>query len=80
VGYRQHSAQVHGQQPVPEILVAVGDDFAASEQLADELGGVAAYMDVVSTDSVKDGFAAVTKALGPVEILVNNAGFDEFGR
>jgi 2-hydroxycyclohexanecarboxyl-CoA dehydrogenase len=61
--------------------VAVTDlDLAASEQLADELGGAAAHMDVVSTVSVKDGFAAVTKALGPVEILVNNAGFDEFGR
>ncbi len=37
-------------------------------------------MDVTSSDSVAAGIAAVNAAWGPVEILVNCAGWDEFKR
>ena len=40
--------------------------------------GVAVHADVTDTGSVQDAIATVTAELGPVEIAVNNAGWDDF--
>lgn len=59
-------------------LVAVcdvrGDEAAA---LAGEIGGLGVSLDVTSTSSVTDAVARVEASLGPVDIAVNNAGWDE---
>ena len=63
--------------------VAVGDLLAegASEtvSLVEAAGGraVAVRMDITDGDSVAAGVAEAEAALGPIEILVNNAGWDE---
>ncbi|WP_067176724.1 SDR family NAD(P)-dependent oxidoreductase [Microtetraspora niveoalba] len=55
--------------------VAVADvDGAAAERVAAELDGVAVTMDVTDQASVVAGVAEVADRLGPVEVLVNNAG------
>jgi 2-hydroxycyclohexanecarboxyl-CoA dehydrogenase len=58
--------------------VAVADirDDGASEAAA-ENGGLAVHMDVTDRASVREGIRAVEERLGPIEILVNNAGWDE---
>lgn len=56
--------------------VAVG--YRSSEgparALAEELGGLAVAIDVGSAGSVEAAFARVEQELGPVDVLVNNAG------
>ncbi len=47
---------------------------------AAELGAFAAKADLTDPDQVTRLFAAVTAALGPVEILVNNAGMVQSGK
>jgi 2-hydroxycyclohexanecarboxyl-CoA dehydrogenase len=49
----------------------------AAEQTAAEVGGTAVAVDVTDTASVAAAVERVTAELGPVEILVNNAGWDE---
>jgi 2-hydroxycyclohexanecarboxyl-CoA dehydrogenase len=58
--------------------VAVADirDGGASEAAA-ENGGLAVHMDVTDAASVHDGIRTIEDRLGPIEILVNNAGWDE---
>lgn len=53
--------------------IAEGERFAAEIQAA---GGkaTACAMDVTKPDSVRSAFEQVSKALGPVSVLVNNAG------
>jgi 2-hydroxycyclohexanecarboxyl-CoA dehydrogenase len=64
--------------------VVVADiNLAAAEETAAELraaGGqaIAVLMDVTSTESVKSAVATIEGQLGPVEVLVNNAGWDDF--
>lgn len=64
--------------------VAVADlNLAAAEETAKEItaaGGeaVAVQIDVTSTESVKAAVATVESELGPVEVVVNNAGWDDF--
>lgn len=59
--------------------VAVADiDEPGARALAGEIDGAAVRMDVVDTGSVRAGVAAATAALGPVDVLVNNAGTDRF--
>ena len=48
---------------------------AGAGEVAEEVGGEAVQLDVTEVASV----AAVVEALGPFEVLVNNAGTDEFG-
>jgi 2-hydroxycyclohexanecarboxyl-CoA dehydrogenase len=59
--------------------VAVGDlDVAAARGVAGEIDGLATELDVADTGSVGRAVAAVTGELGPVDVLVNNAGTDRF--
>ena len=53
------------QETVAEITQAGGSAIAVS-------------MDVADSDSVQNGLFQITDELGPVEILVNNAGWDVF--
>jgi 2-hydroxycyclohexanecarboxyl-CoA dehydrogenase len=58
--------------------VAVADlRLDAAEAIAGELGGFAVELDVTDPESVTAAVAQTQKALGPVEIAVNNAGWDE---
>ena len=57
--------------------VAVADvDADWATQLADEVQGCAVLIDVTDLDSVREGLDAVERELGPVDVLVNNAGGD----
>ena len=58
-------------------VVAVADvDGDRAKQVADEVQGCAVLIDVTDLDSVQDGLDAVGRELGPVDVLVNNAGGD----
>ena len=63
-------------------VVAVG--YRSNEQGASETAGMcgkamAVHIDVGSTDSVAEAFQQIENELGPVEILVNNAGITKDG-
>src|SRR5437867_4494326 len=59
--------------------VAIADVNAeGAREVAAEIDGFAVTMDVLDTESVRAGVAAATDALGPIAILVNNAGTDRF--
>jgi len=64
--------------------VAVADlNLPAAEQTAKEIGAaagtaIAVEIDVTRTASVESAVRAVEAALGPVEVVVNNAGWDDF--
>ena len=56
--------------------VVIGDlNEEGAGKVAGEIGGEAVQLDVTEPASA----AAVVEALGPFEVLVNNAGMDEFG-
>ena len=60
--------------------VAVTDlNLAPAEELAAEIGGEAYELDVSSDDSVRAGIDAARGDLGRIDVLVNNAGYDEWG-
>lgn len=60
--------------------VAVTDsNEEPARELAAELDTAAFALDVRSTESIAAALQAVERDLGPVEVLVNNAGYDEFG-
>lgn len=60
--------------------VAVVDiDAQGAERIAEEVEGLAVACDVADTAAVREAVATVERALGPVDLLVNNAGTDEFG-
>jgi 2-hydroxycyclohexanecarboxyl-CoA dehydrogenase len=56
-------------------LVAIGD-LREAEPVGE--GGLAVPLDVTDPASVKRGVDQVTATLGAVDVLVNNAGWDEF--
>lgn len=60
--------------------VAIADlNTEAAGQTAAELeGAIAVRMDVTDTESVAAAVAEVEQRLGPIEIVVNNAGWDDF--
>ena len=59
--------------------VAIGDvNEDGARELAGELDGHGCKLDVTDTTSVRAGVAAIEQALGPVDVLVNNAGTDLF--
>jgi 2-hydroxycyclohexanecarboxyl-CoA dehydrogenase len=59
--------------------VAIADlDLDGARAVAGEIDGAAVPMDVADTASVRAGVAAAEEALGPIDVLVNNAGTDRF--
>ncbi len=68
---------------VVERLAGAGARVAAGDidvQAARQTGGFPVEVDVGSTSSVRDMVATVERELGPVHLLVNNAGWDRIGR
>ena len=60
--------------------VAVTDvNLDGARGVADEVDGAAFELDVRSTDSVRAAVEGAERELGPVDVLVNNAGYDEWG-
>lgn len=51
----------------------------SAEKAAAEVGGVAVAIDVTDPESVNNAFSEAEEALGPVEVLVNNAGITADG-
>jgi 2-hydroxycyclohexanecarboxyl-CoA dehydrogenase len=47
--------------------------------IAEEVTGQPYELNVADTGSVRTAVAAVESDLGPIDVLVNNAGYDEFG-
>lgn len=64
--------------------VAIADlNLDVAEQTAKELSAagdevIAVQVDVTSTESVRSAVATIESELGPVEVAVNNAGWDDF--
>lgn len=59
--------------------VAVTDvNLDGARGIADEVDGAAFELDVRSTDSVRAAVEGAERELGPVDVLVNNAGYDEW--
>ena len=59
--------------------VAIGDlDAEGAREVTAELDGFACAMDVTDVASVRAGTAAAEAELGPIDVLVNNAGTDRF--
>ena len=58
--------------------VAVADlDPDRARELAADLGGLGVELDVRSTDSARAAVAAIESELGPIDVLVNNAGIGD---
>jgi 2-hydroxycyclohexanecarboxyl-CoA dehydrogenase len=59
--------------------VAVTDvNMVGAREVAGEVSGAAFELDVRSTESIGAAVAAAESELGPIDALVNNAGYDEF--
>jgi 2-hydroxycyclohexanecarboxyl-CoA dehydrogenase len=59
--------------------VAVADvDLDGARAVAGETDGAAVYMDVTDAASARAGVAEAERLLGPLDVLVNNAGTDRF--
>jgi 2-hydroxycyclohexanecarboxyl-CoA dehydrogenase len=60
--------------------VAVTDmNLAGARAVADEVDGAAFELDVRSGESIAAALAAAEAELAPIDVLVNNAGYDEWG-
>jgi 2-hydroxycyclohexanecarboxyl-CoA dehydrogenase len=60
--------------------VAVTDlNLEPAKGVAGEVDGEAFELDVRSTASIASAVGAAERELGPLDVLVNNAGYDEFG-
>jgi 2-hydroxycyclohexanecarboxyl-CoA dehydrogenase len=58
--------------------VAVADiDEIRTKEVAAEIDGLAVHMDVTDSPSVRAGIEHTRDALGPIDVLVNNAGGDQ---
>src|ERR1700683_3144902 len=57
-----------------QVAANYGSDDAAAERFPNETGIPLFKFNVVDFDSCKNGVAAIEAQLGPVEVLVNNAG------
>ena len=59
--------------------VAVADlNLPAAQQTAAEISAIAVEIDVTRMESVSSAVAATEAELGPIEVVVNNAGWDDF--
>jgi 2-hydroxycyclohexanecarboxyl-CoA dehydrogenase len=59
--------------------VAVTDlSVESAREIAGEIGGAAFELDVRSTESIRAAVQSAESELGTLEVLVNNAGYDEF--
>lgn len=59
--------------------VAIGDvNEQGAQAVAGEIDGLAVKLDVTDTTSVREAVKTVQERLGPVDVLVNNAGTDLF--
>ena len=67
-------AFVRALRDVGARVVIAARDHARSERVASELGATAVAVDVTDPASVAAMLDRVTKELGPVDVLVNNAG------
>lgn len=54
-------------------------DAAGAERVAREVGGRAWALDIADQAQVIDAVSAVERDLGPIDVLVNNAGWDRAG-
>jgi 2-hydroxycyclohexanecarboxyl-CoA dehydrogenase len=60
--------------------VAVTDlNVEGATTIAEEISGRPYELNVAEGDSVRTAVAAVESDIGPIDVLVNNAGYDEFG-
>jgi 2-hydroxycyclohexanecarboxyl-CoA dehydrogenase len=60
--------------------VAVTDvNVEGARGVAEEINGRPYELNVASTESVRAAVPAVEDELGPIDVLINNAGYDEFG-
>ena len=60
--------------------VAVTDlHLDGASRVAGEIDGGAYELDVRSDDSIREAIEAAERDLGPIDVLVNNAGYDEWG-
>ena len=60
--------------------VAVTDLHAdGAREVADEIDGAAYELDVRADESIRRAVEAAERDLGPIDVLVNNAGYDEWG-
>jgi 2-hydroxycyclohexanecarboxyl-CoA dehydrogenase len=60
--------------------VAVTDvNLDRASRVAEEIDGGAYELDVRSDDSIREAVEAAERDLGPIDVLVNNAGYDEWG-
>ena len=60
--------------------MAVTDlNAAGAGEVADEIEGEGYELDVRSADSIRAAVEAAERDLGPIDVLVNNAGYDEWG-
>src|SRR6478609_4168820 len=59
--------------------VAIGDiNEQGARDVAGELDGFGCALDVADAQSVRAAVAAAERELGPIDVLVNNAGTDRF--
>ena len=59
--------------------MAVTDvNAAGAQEVADEIDGGGYELDVRSDDSIRAAVDAAERDLGPIDVLVNNAGYDEW--
>jgi 2-hydroxycyclohexanecarboxyl-CoA dehydrogenase len=60
--------------------VAVTDvNPEGARKVADEIDGEPYELDVRSEESIRNAVEAAERDLGPIDVLVNNAGYDEWG-
>jgi len=60
--------------------VAVTDlNAEGAGEVADEIDGAGYELDVRSDDSIRAAVEAAERDIGPIDVLVNNAGYDEWG-
>ena len=54
-------------------------NLGGAHDVADEISGAAFELDVRSESSIAGAVEAAERDLGPIDVLVNNAGYDERG-